>query len=266
MIRIFRNTRQRLLQNGATLKYLKYAIGEVLLVVIGILIALQINNWNENRKLQNKEITLLREMQSNLKEDLLDFDFNIKGTKMRLQSNEIVLRVLEDSLPLNDSLKTHFANFVGTFQLTENTGAFDNLKSIGFDLIRNDSLRACITRLYSNRYAYLDNIEMEMGQPFQLNNLMPAYWNNFTTETFWKSAQPNDLGALAKDNHFKELLRFNIFFQRYMLNQYQVLRNDAQLLGEAIGEEMKRRYAALLNIAILKIKFYAVAAKCFSEK
>lgn len=49
MIKFFRKIRQNLLSEGKTGKYLKYAIGEIILVVIGILIALQINNWNENR-------------------------------------------------------------------------------------------------------------------------------------------------------------------------------------------------------------------------
>ena len=50
MIKFFRKIRQNLLVENKTGKYLKYAIGEIVLVVIGILIALQINNWNENRK------------------------------------------------------------------------------------------------------------------------------------------------------------------------------------------------------------------------
>ena len=50
MIKFFRKIRQNLLSEGKTGKYFKYAIGEIILVVIGILIALQINNWNENRK------------------------------------------------------------------------------------------------------------------------------------------------------------------------------------------------------------------------
>ena len=49
MLRIFRNIRQKLAAENNIAKYLRYAIGEIFLVVIGILIALQINNWNENR-------------------------------------------------------------------------------------------------------------------------------------------------------------------------------------------------------------------------
>jgi len=50
MIKLFRNIRQNLLSEGKSVKYLKYAFGEIILVVIGILIALQINNWNLERK------------------------------------------------------------------------------------------------------------------------------------------------------------------------------------------------------------------------
>ena len=60
MIKFFRHIRQNLIMENKTSKYLKYAIGEIILVVIGILIALQVNNWNENRKLikQHKALTL----------------------------------------------------------------------------------------------------------------------------------------------------------------------------------------------------------------
>jgi hypothetical protein len=55
MLQFFRKIRYDLINNNKTGKYLKYAIGEILLVPIGILLALQVNNWNENRKMQMRK-------------------------------------------------------------------------------------------------------------------------------------------------------------------------------------------------------------------
>jgi len=59
MFKIFRKIRQKLLSDNKSIKYLLYAIGEILLVVIGILIALQINNSNDYKKQRQKEIVYL---------------------------------------------------------------------------------------------------------------------------------------------------------------------------------------------------------------
>ena len=79
MIKFFRKIRQNLLMENKTSKYFKYAIGEIILVVIGILIALTINNWNETRKANNNEITLLQKLQEensiNLESLIYDVDY-----------------------------------------------------------------------------------------------------------------------------------------------------------------------------------------------
>ena len=86
MIKFFRNIRKRLLSEGKTGKYFKYAIGEIVLVVIGILIALQVNNWNEKRiKLYNEK---------NLIASIVD---EVKASKINLstdlqQNNKIFYR------------------------------------------------------------------------------------------------------------------------------------------------------------------------------
>ena len=69
MIKFFRKIRQNLLAEGKTGKYLKYAVGEIVLVVIGILIALQINNWNGNRKQQIKLQQIYHEILADLKRE-----------------------------------------------------------------------------------------------------------------------------------------------------------------------------------------------------
>ena len=67
MIKFFRKIRQQMLNENKTSNYFKYALGEVILVVIGILIALQINTWNENRKASNEETKILTALQTDFK-------------------------------------------------------------------------------------------------------------------------------------------------------------------------------------------------------
>ncbi|WP_339663465.1 DUF6090 family protein [uncultured Polaribacter sp.] len=63
MIKFFRKIRHQLLSENKTSKYFKYAIGEIILVVIGILIALQVNNWNNNKQLEEVQIKYLNEIE-----------------------------------------------------------------------------------------------------------------------------------------------------------------------------------------------------------
>ena len=79
MIKFFSKIRQNLIMENKTSKYFKYAIGEIILVVIGILIALQINNWNENRKDRQKEKIYITNIQRDLKAQLQSLDRAIQG-------------------------------------------------------------------------------------------------------------------------------------------------------------------------------------------
>ena len=106
MIKFFRKIRQNLLMENKTGKYFKYAIGEIVLVVIGILIALQINNWNELKKLKEKENVFLKEIIS-------DLNYNEQRTvHFRMDSiakiYDYVIQHLENKLPYDNSLSRHF--------------------------------------------------------------------------------------------------------------------------------------------------------------
>ena len=77
MIKFFRRIRRKLLDEGKLRSYLIYAIGEILLVVIGILLALQVNNWTERKKNIREEKIILKEIADNLKIDIEDFQRNL---------------------------------------------------------------------------------------------------------------------------------------------------------------------------------------------
>ena len=81
MIKFFRKIRYDLMEKNKTGKYFKYAIGEIILVVIGILIALQINNWNENRKALIKEIALYSSIVGDLEVDKDKLKVVLEGLK-----------------------------------------------------------------------------------------------------------------------------------------------------------------------------------------
>ncbi|MCO5726077.1 DUF6090 family protein [Robiginitalea marina] len=75
MLRFFRTIRQRLLSNNKFSSYLLYAIGEILLVVIGILIALQVNNWNEGRLERKEEVEVLKSVKKDLANTIKEFQY-----------------------------------------------------------------------------------------------------------------------------------------------------------------------------------------------
>ena len=83
MIKFFRRIRQKLLSDNKISKYLIYALGEIALVMIGILLALQVNNWNQNHKNVNKELAFLQRLQSDIVADTLMLNnfLNIVNTK-----------------------------------------------------------------------------------------------------------------------------------------------------------------------------------------
>ena len=86
MLRFFRRLRQNLLPENKFSKYLLYAVGEVLLVVIGILLALQVNTWNEERVEKAEEQAILRQLKTEFTLNLAQLDDKIKAKKALISS------------------------------------------------------------------------------------------------------------------------------------------------------------------------------------
>tara|TARA_R110001606_G_scaffold388375_1_gene553643 strand:- start:1328 stop:2371 length:1044 start_codon:yes stop_codon:yes gene_type:complete len=115
MIKFFRKIRQNLLLENKTGKYLKYAIGEIALVVIGILIALQINNWNEERQNHNNTISIFKDIQEDLLNDIRETDRFLKLYANKQDS--ISLKIIKGEYNQKDYLDSLNSNlpYIGTF-------------------------------------------------------------------------------------------------------------------------------------------------------
>ncbi len=161
MIKFFRKIRQKMLTENKFSKYLIYAIGEIVLVVIGILIALQINNWNENKTKTKKEIFHLENILSNLQDDLKNqISPCIEKTGNQILGYDLLKSgFYEKNNISNDSIRRLLFQFLSQWDLVLNTVAFDNLKSTGMDILSNDSIKSKLLTIYGNDYKYLQSLK-----------------------------------------------------------------------------------------------------------
>ncbi|SRX72820.1 DUF6090 family protein [Aequorivita antarctica] len=179
MIKFFRKIRQKTLTENKFGKYLTYAIGEIILVVIGILIALSINNWNEDRQATN----LANENYLNLLTSLEQDSITVQKT---IERNMIGLRALRKIIPLKknaellelteENLNKYLMQFsYAARSFIPKSGVYNLLTSNnGFDLIKSDKIKSLLINLYDYQYKayeYLDS-QIEMEYHNQLGSIM----------------------------------------------------------------------------------------------
>ncbi|MCC1484486.1 DUF6090 family protein [Winogradskyella immobilis] len=239
MIKFFRKIRQTMIKENKFSKYLLYAIGEIILVVIGILIALQINNNNEHKQQKQLERSLLLEMKENLALDLSDIRSNIDADTKTLRSNEIVLTQLENKLPFHDSLRPHYGQLSNGTVLVKNSSAYENLKTFGVNLISNDELRRKITNLYTARYDYLDGLNNRISNEFLLGQFRPMLFKALKSKSVLVDAAPYNLEELYTNNSFLEVLKFEIFLKHELIALYKQIEKEIIEIQELIDKELK---------------------------
>jgi uncharacterized membrane protein YvbJ len=113
MIKFFRKIRQNMIKENKASKYMLYAIGEIVLVVIGILIALSINNWNESRIDRKLETAILKQLRSEFKSNLKQLDEKIGIRDYMMNSAIQLLANIDNPYIRNvDSIEMHLAKTV----------------------------------------------------------------------------------------------------------------------------------------------------------
>jgi len=130
---------------------------------------------------------------------------------------------------------------MGGAYFSSNTSAYDNLESIGFYIIKDDSLRIKITKLYSNKYKYIHRLETNFIDNFYSSQLEPLIISNIITDTVWISAKPVNHSKLAINHEFKETIKLNIHWIRFMIDIYANVEQEIAALINQIDSEVKNR-------------------------
>ena len=149
-MKFFKNIRKNDLKEGKTANYIKYAIGEIFLVVIGILIALQINNWNENRKAEKIEHTYLIRLKNDLAKDTLYLENKKQYLRNeRAKIYEFVHQLYDVQKTEEEFKQLYFSQSFVTESLVLQTSTYEELKNTGLsNIFQNDSLKIEILDLY----------------------------------------------------------------------------------------------------------------------
>lgn len=149
MPRIFNSIRRRLLKENRFTRYLIYAVGEIVLVMVGILLALQVNMWNEQRKERHKEVDFLKGLNADLNADLRALDAIMQERDRKMQSALILLdqpplATYQDLLVV-DSLIWNVFRWV---RFAPQTNTMDELVGSGnLSVIKNDSIKSMMLEL-----------------------------------------------------------------------------------------------------------------------
>ena len=147
---------------------------ETIVVIIGILVALAVDNWNNDRKDRYIEQSILTEISKGLREDLKDIRHNINGHNTGLEACVYFRNIINNEQVRAESVGYYYHYLTRDFFTIFNTSGYESLKSRGLELIRNDSVRIRIISTYEQDYSNLKKMEEEYFEMQYQKN----YFNN----------------------------------------------------------------------------------------
>ena len=227
MVKVFRGFRKKWLQEGQVRKYFLYAIGEIFLVVIGILIALSINNWNNEQELRKSEKLIYSNILKKIQEDKNDIEGNINYNDEHMAQFQNAIEIIEennrDSI---DVLKMSMINLFNYSDFNGNENIYQNLVNSGeLKLLKNDEIIEGLQEL-EEQYIYANRMESNHWQvimrfvgPGLIDNI---HFSDMTVE------RPNELYTFQFQNLF-------IAMMEIMSEKDGVYKNCIHLIDEVSG-------------------------------
>jgi len=247
------------MEQNKTGKYLKYAVGEIVLVVIGILIALSINNWNNKRVNKQQEITILKNIKQDINFDTLDIGFNLFYHKKFYKAEQDLLNFLISKETKSNQLDSiNYSDALGTLLFTAlHQSTFANLQNNDMGLLKNNILRKQISRFYdyfqqavilmSNSLGDFDLYRRKLPyfkQYFRVTNELSLLLDIQAIEDFVehdlskREIQLWDVKGAKADEAFKFTLNETIFFRKDFIAFHETVLDEIRKLNKSIDEEI----------------------------
>lgn len=259
MLTFFRRIRKGFLGSGQAQKYLLYAIGEMLLVMIGILLALQVNNWNNKRQDIEKERLILNGIKKVFEQNLVEL-LNRDYPKIN-EAYEVSIELLGYIGPSPSNLSTHTLDsllypILSMSSYYPSTGVIDELLYSGqLSLIRNIDLRNHLSNWPGMMEDYNEDINISFN--YQQGQILPRlghYINWKNTDQFLKNVEFRELGLnkltkskfsktyeeFLSSNEVENLIYLNSVNLAYLMTEYNNIHNYFEEALKMIEESLAK--------------------------
>lgn len=259
MLRFFRRIRHKLMAENKIGKYFLYALGEIILVVLGILIALQVNNRNEAKKARAQEIILLENIKKDLNLDTLDIGFNLQYHKAFITEEKKFLNFLNSDLIQPSDLIDYNGALSAPLVIVLHESTFTNVQNNDIGLLSNNELRKEISRFYDFFNKAIQKVENDkevyeaytLKLPYFLKyfkldpDAPPMVLSNPNSDDYYnpdfqkQSIIIEDIPGAKQDEAFKIVMNESIFFRQIKIDFYIDMVNRINELSQKIDQELE---------------------------
>ena len=221
----------------------RHILGETGMIVFSILIALAANSWWQERDDRRTELEALREMRAALVLDLDDLDADLASYRRVMNSSQGLLETFQDGVPYTPALDTAFANLLIFRIHLSNSSPYESIRSRGFGLISDDSLRLAVIDFYALRNT---NISLWNVSDTQLVDeaIRPYFRGKFRLgrrgPNDRRYATPIDYTVVAGDPYFRGLLMDRVEFMRLTIPEYETSIAAARGLIAMLDRQIER--------------------------
>ncbi|MCA4898604.1 MAG: DUF6090 family protein [Bacteroidota bacterium] len=232
-------------------EWYKYFI-EMVVVILGILIAFNLEQWGVERENKKKEIEMLKEFKIGLSADLAEMQSIILFHQYSIQSSKIVLKVIKENLPYHDSLDACFSYTHAFSTFSGRMGPVEQLKNTNLAIVSNDTLRLEIVSMYDEVYPRIRLVELAVKRDYeQLRDFDRVFFDAYDAESVstnktipappWGIMHPIRFSELKTNPEYAALLRARISNQMGMLRiHYKPAEKQLSSLLHAIDLEINR--------------------------
>lgn len=215
-----------------------HAFGELILIVVGILLALGISDWNDRRVQRDQEHALLNEVQIALSTDLEALQINLDKTYQAVDRIERLSGLLNEGAPYHPSMDQLFGAMYGVRITNLNTAAYETLKTVGLQSVSNSELRLRIAKVFDQHYeTIIGEKEVEMNTNIGL--MRPYFLTHFRNLKFFESATPIEYETIVNDFYFKNIVDYRLAVLRgNQLDSYAKAIADIRILLVMLEKEL----------------------------